>query len=71
MVTTKQNDVIFNYITIESGCSDNPDVHIKEVQISEGPLYTVTYTKADIENSNLASTFFKAKFATLQYYLEY
>ena len=39
MTTTKQNDVIFNYIIIESGCSDNPGVHIKEVQMSEGPMY--------------------------------
>ena len=39
MATAKQNDVIFNYIMIESGCSDNPGIHIKEAQMSEGPMY--------------------------------
>ena len=41
MATAKQNDVIFNYIMIEAGCSDNPGVCIREVQISEGPLYLI------------------------------
>ena len=38
MATAKQNDVIFNYLLIEAGCLNNPDVHIKEVQISKSTV---------------------------------
>jgi len=34
--------IIFDYVMIEAGCSDNLGVRIKGVQISEGPLYWVS-----------------------------
>ena len=43
-VALQKNDAIFDYAMIEAGCSDNPGVRIKEVRISEGPLYTCLYS---------------------------
>ena len=41
------NDATFHYVMIKAGCSDNPGVHIKEGQISEGPLYLFVVIKSN------------------------
>ena len=38
MVALQKNDANFYYLMIEVGCSDNPNVRLKGVRISEGPI---------------------------------
>ena len=39
MTIWQHHKAIFDYVMIEAGCSDNPGVLIKGVQISGGPPY--------------------------------
>jgi len=41
MAAPQRKDAIFDYVTIEAGCLDNPGVRMKGVPISEGPLYAI------------------------------